>query len=73
MRTHPKTGENYVGQAKSSRGPLANKRHQMSEPRYRAAGGKFPCLIELQKGTLKNGKTKTELAGRRLFWHSHRR
>ena len=91
LRTHPKTGEKYVGQAKSpiryfarqrehnrafrathrftllgqtksgqcldrleedhirlqggikSRGgPLANKRHQMSEPRYRAAGGKIP-------------------------------
>ena len=38
-----------------------------------AAGGKFRCLIELQKGTLKNGKKKTEMAGRRLFWHSHRR
>ena len=25
---------------------------------------KFPCLIELQKGTLKNGKKKTEMAGR---------
>lgn len=23
-------------------GPLANKRHQMSEKRYRAAGGKVP-------------------------------
>ena len=34
---------------------------------------KFPCLIELQKGTLKKGKKKTEMAGRRLFWHSHRR
>lgn len=62
MRIHPKTGEKYVGQAKSGqcldrleedhiklqggiksrRGPLANKRHQMSEPRYRAEGGKIP-------------------------------
>ena len=27
---------------KSQGGPLANKRHQMPEPRYRAAGGKIP-------------------------------
>lgn len=91
LRTHPKTGKKYVGQAKSSiryfarrrehnrafrathrftllgqtksgqcldrleedhirlqgsiksrGGSLVNKRHQMSEPRYRAAGGKIP-------------------------------
>lgn len=34
---------------------------------------KFPCLIELQKGTLKKWQEKTEMAGRRLFWHSYRR
>ena len=34
---------------------------------------KFQCLIELQKEIKKNGKKKTEMADRRLFWHSHRR
>ena len=62
LSTHPNTGEKYVGQAKFPIRYFARQREHNRAFR-----------IELQKVTLKNGKKKTEMAGRRLFWHSHRR
>lgn len=31
------------------------------------------ALLNYRTELKKNGKKKTEMAGRRLFWHSHRR